>query len=173
MWAYFWLGVIAYAVAWTWGGRVERFAAAVMLVQCVITTMNFILTQETGSYLSGKIINWIFLLIMGWLCFRSDRWWPLLLTATMALKAFADLVGLFNPGISDSGLASAKIGVGYLIDLTLMLSVVERWLAGEEPVGRAAWARADAATAARRNWKKGARRPAAMPPHEPAQVSLT
>lgn len=173
MWASFWLGVVAYAVAWTWGGRVERFAAGVMLVQCVIMTMNFILTWEIGGfYLTGKIANWIVLLIMGWLCLRSDRWWPLLMTATVALKAFADLVGLFDPGISDFGVASAKIGIGYLIDLTLLLSVCERRLAGEEPAGRAAWARAAAATVSRRS-RKEARRRTVVSPHERARVWAT
>ncbi len=171
MWASFWLGVVAYAVAWTWGGRVERFAAAVLLVQCVIMTINFILTWESGGvYLTGKIANVVVLLITGWLCIRSDRWWLLLMTATTGLKTLADLVGVLDPGLSDFALASAKIGLGYVIDLTLMLSVVERWLAGEAPAGRTAWARADIATAARRNrrpHRRSRRVPASSGNNEP------
>lgn len=174
MWVSFWLGVMAYAVAWIWGGRVERFAAAVMLVQCVIMTLNFILTWENGNvYLTGRIMNAVALLILGWLCFRSDRWWPLLMTATMGLKALLDVVGLLDPDISDFGVASAKIGLGYLIDLTLMLSVIERWLAGEAPVGRTAWVHADIATAARQNWKTQARQRAPMSRRESRTAWIT
>lgn len=170
----FWLGVVAYAVAWTWGGRLERFAAVVMFVHFVVLTMNFFLTWEIGVvYLTGRIANYVLLLIFGWLCFRSDRWWPFLMTTAIGLTVAVDVAGLLSSAISSWGAASARIGIGYLADLTLMLSVFERWLTGEPPAGRAAWARADMATTARRNRKKQARPWAAARLGRPAKGSIT
>ncbi len=37
----FWLGVAIYATAWVRGGHVERFAAMVWIVQCLVLVMNF------------------------------------------------------------------------------------------------------------------------------------
>lgn len=155
----YWFGMVAYAVAWTWGGRVERFGAAVLIVHCTIVTMNSFLTWEIGGvYLTGRIANYVRLLIFGWLCFRSDRWWPFLMTATIGLMCVVDVVGLLHPAISEWGAASARIGLGYLVDLTLILGVCERVLAGETPAGRAAWARSHIQTAARRRRSRRVRR---------------
>lgn len=158
MWAGFWLGAVTYPVAWFWGGRLERFGAALMIIYSVILIMNFILTWEIGGvYLTGRIANCVRLLIFGWVCFRSNRWWPFLMTAAMGLMVVVDVVGLLDPAVSPRDAASARIGLGYLVDLALLLGVGERMLAGEAPASRAAWARADIATAARRNRKKAGR----------------
>jgi len=168
MWAGFWLGMVVYPAAWFLGGHVERFAAAVLIALCA----NFFLPWDLGDlYLPGRIANWVCLLIFLWLSVRSDRWWPLLMAANLALQALADVVGFLDPGISDYGVASAKIGLGYLVDLTLMFGVLERWLAGEAPAGQTAWARAHRATLARRRRKPDARHRAAAPLGEPASAS--
>lgn len=169
MWAGFWLGVVVYPVAWIWGGRVERFATMMLVVQCLVMGTNHVFDWSIGgTYTTGKVVDFVCLLIFCRLCFRSDRWWPLLMAAGLALKALADVVGWLDPGVSDFGVASAKIGLGYLIDLTLLLGVLERWLAGEEPAGQAAWARAHGATLARRNRKPKVRRRTATPLGKPA-----
>jgi hypothetical protein len=170
----FWLGMVAYPVAWLCGGHAERFAAAVMLAVCVIITLNFFLPLDVGDrHLPGRIADCVRLLIFGWLCFRSDRWWPFLTTATLGLMVVADVVGWLGPGVSQWGVSSAKIGLGYLADLSLLLGVWEHRLAGEEPAGRAAWARASMATIARRDRKKPDRRSSAPPPHEPSKAWIT
>lgn len=164
------LGMTAYAVAWFWGGRTERFAAAVMLLYFAVQISSIVHGWESaGNYLPRRIVDYVRVLIFGWLCFRSDRWWPFLMAAPLGLSALVDVVVVFEPGISRNGAISAKIGLAYLFDLTLLLSFCERWLAGEPPAGRAAWARADAATAARRNRTKPARRPEAAPSRELAK----
>lgn len=166
-----WLGVAIYAAAWFRGGHVERFAAAVMLVVCVLITLNFLRTVDgTHNYLPGRIADYGRLLLFGWLCLRSDRWWPFLMTAAFGLIAVVDVVGWLDPAISQWGVASAKLGLGYLADLSLLLGVWERRLAGEEPAGRAAWARADTATSARQNGSGQARRSVAGRSGEPAEV---
>lgn len=118
--------------------------------------MNLVLTWDIGgNYLTGRVANAARILIFGWICFRSNRWWPFVATSAFLLMAMADVVGLLDSAVSARDAVSARIGLGYIVDMTLILSVGERMLAGEPPAGRAAWARANAATAARRNRKNG------------------
>lgn len=149
------LGMAAYAVAWFRGGRTERFAAAVMLLHFAVAAMSVIyMWEQNGIDLPRKIDDYVRLLIFVWLCFRSNRWWPILMTTGLVLMVLVDVVVLLDPAISRMGAVSAQVGLGYLVDLTLLFSVCERKLAGEAPAGRAAWARANIATAARRRRKK-------------------
>jgi hypothetical protein len=153
------LGMAAYAVAWFWGGRTERFAAAVMLLCFSVQIISAVYGWD--DYPLRRIAEYVRVLIFGWLCLRSTRWWLFLVSAALGLSALVDVVVVFNPDISPNGAISAKIGLAYLFDLTLLLSFCERWLAGEPPASRAAWARADLATAARRNRKRAERHPKA------------
>ncbi|WP_332678680.1 hypothetical protein [Brevundimonas sp.] len=163
----------AYVVAWLWGGRTERFVAATMLLHFAISVTSIAYEwPEAGLHLPRQIADYVRLLIFGWLCFRSNRWWPFLMAVGLGLSALVDVVVVFDPGISPNGAVSAKIGLAYLFDLTLLLSVCERWLAGEPPAGRAAWARADIATAARRNRRKPAPCPEATPGDDTAKAAI-
>ncbi|HYC98637.1 hypothetical protein [Brevundimonas sp.] len=143
------LGLVAYAVAWVWGGRPERLAAAVLLFACLFWGATYRWGAD-GFYLhmAGDCVR---LLIFGWLCIRLDRWWPFGITAALALMVFMYFARLLDSTVTQYAVASAHVGLGYLIDLTLLLSVFERGLAGEPPAGAAAWARADWLTATRRN----------------------
>lgn len=162
----------AYAVAWFWGGRTERFAAAVMLMHFAVQVMSIYGLEVAGIYLLRQIGDYVRVLIFGWLCFRSNRWWPFLMAAACGLLGLVDVVAALDPDISHNGAVSAKIGLGYLGSLTLMLSVVERILAGELPAAREAWARANAATATRRNRKNGrVMGPPASPPRLTSPLS--
>ena len=144
-----WFGMGAYAVAWTWGGRPERFAAGVLLFYCLLSSMTH--TWEVGGFhVASFLENCIRLLIFGWLCLRSDRWWPFVLTGAIALGVLVDVLALLDPALSEIEAMSAQVGLGYLIDLTLLLSPLERRLAGDAPAGPAAWASAHVATARRK-----------------------
>jgi hypothetical protein len=154
------LGMAAYPVAWFWGGRPERFAAAVMLLHFAVAAMSYAYQWEFhGLHLPRIIDDYVRLLIFGWFCLRANRWWPFLMTAAMALAAMVDVVAFLDPSVSRWDAATAKIGLGYVLDLTLLLSVFERMVAGEPPAVRAAWVRADMATAARRNRRSRRSRP--------------
>ncbi|MDI6625834.1 MAG: hypothetical protein QME55_13975, partial [Brevundimonas sp.] len=134
-------GMLAYAVAWTWGGRTERLGAVVLLLFCMISTITF--RWETGGiYLTAIVEDCLRLLIFGWLSFRVDRWWPLVITAALTLMVLLYAAQLLDPAVTQLAVASANIGLGFIIDLTLLLSVWERWLAGEPAAGPAAWAKA-------------------------------
>ena len=139
-----------YAIAWTRGGRVERFAAGVLLMDFLATSITFHWNVD-GVHLACLAQDNVRLLIFGWLCFRSNRWWPFVLTTAQALMIFMHGARLLDPAVSHMALASSHVGFLYLADVSLLLGVCERWLAGEPPAGPAAWAKAARATAARRD----------------------
>jgi hypothetical protein len=151
-----WFGLAAYAVAWIWGGRAERFGAGFMIALCMLS---FITHKWTiGGLHPGVFIENCFrFLVFGWLCLRSDRWWPFVMTVAVALCVLVHAMAWLDPALSETEAFSAQVGLGYLIDLTLLLSVFERRLAEEAPGGRAAWAAADTATKARRERKEAVR----------------
>lgn len=154
------VGLAVYVVAWFRGGRPERIGAGALLVTFVVSCI--ILDWEIGGFFwAAMVLDCVRLLIFGWLAFRSNRWWPLVVTAALGLMVLAHSIRLLDPGLSQLALASAAVGLGYVIDLALLLGVWERRLAGETPARPAAWANADRVTARRRL------RPAS-PPGQPA-----
>ena len=66
-------------------GRPERFGAGALLIDFLISSLTYD-WQVGGFFLAGLIENCVLLLVFGWLCFRSDRWWLLVVTAAMALE---------------------------------------------------------------------------------------
>lgn len=141
-------GLAVYVVAWFRGGRPERIGAGVLLV--TFLTSYLIMDWEIGGFFWASMVqDCVRLLIFGWLCFRSDRWWPLVVTAAYGLAVLAHSLRLVDPGFSQVALASSYIGLGYVIDLALLLGVLERRLAGEAPAAPAAWAKAARAKATR------------------------
>jgi len=162
-----WLGLIVYPIVWIRGGRPERLGAGVLLFGYALSSLTFE-WKVGGFHLAAMIEDCLLLLVFGWLCMRSDRWWPLVTTASMGLIVLTHVVKLLDPGFSQYAAVSARIGLGYLIDLALLLGVWERRLAGEPPAGPAAWADAARATTARRNRK--ARRTQADPAHAAGDV---
>lgn len=151
-----WLGFVAYAVGWRWGGRAERLAAAVLLLHCLAASITFKWVID-GFHSPRMIVDCVRVLIFIWLCFRFDRWWLFVPAAAEVLMIGLHAATLLNPALYMAA-ASADVGLGYLIDLSLIFSVGERWLAGEPPARHAAWARADISTAARRRTKAVRRR---------------
>ena len=142
-------GLVAYAAAWLRGGRPERFGAAVLLIVCMISSIIF--TWRIGGFhLPALLLDVGRLLVFGWLCLWSDRWWPFVATASIGLMVVVQGARLVDPSISQYAVASADVGLGFLLDLALLLGPWERRLAGEPPAGPAAWAKAERASAARR-----------------------
>lgn len=151
-------GLPVYAAAWVLGGRTERLGAAVLLIACM-TGAIIVRWQIVGLHLPMLAMDTLRLIIFGWLCLMSGRWWPFVATAAMALTVLVQGARVFDPTITQYAVASAAVGLGYLIDLALLLGVFERWLAGEPPAGPAAWAKAIRATAARRSREDKTRSP--------------
>ena len=135
-------GFLVYAVAWFGGGRPERFAAGVLVL------ISLLASQANAWYVGGfypgfMVLDGASVLIFGWLSLRSDRWWPMVATAGFGLIVLGHLIRQIEPAaLSHYAMVSAKIGLTYVTDLAVLLGVWERWLAGEPPAGRAAWAAA-------------------------------
>lgn len=127
------LGMLAYTVAWLRGGHPERFAAAVFLYGNLISSITF--RWKIGGYHVASVIQEVVLmLIFVALALRSRRWWPFMTAATLVLVVLVNLVPLMNPALSGRPVASAQVGLWFLIDLTVLIGVFERWLTGERAV---------------------------------------
>ncbi|HYD28289.1 hypothetical protein [Brevundimonas sp.] len=143
------LGYFAYAVAWVRGGPPERLGAGVLLLACLVA--NHANGWEVGDLYPGFIImDSAIFLVFGWLNFRSDRWWTAVAAGAAGLIVLGHVIRLLDRSFAHGAMVSAKIGLAYVVDLALLAGVGERWLAGEQPAGRAAWAAANRMTAARR-----------------------
>ena len=78
----------------------------------------------------------------GWLALSRNRWWPLAMTAVLALTVLVHVSIFMVPSLGEYAEVSARIGLGILMALVLLAGVGERWLAGEKPVsGAAVWRR--------------------------------
>ncbi len=141
-----WFSLMVYAIAWFRGGRPERFGAAVLILDGLLSIVLF-RWGVSGVYPNAMIKESLWLLLIGGLAFRSDRWWPIVMTAAICLIILTYGLRLMDPSLSLYAAMSAHVGLDYLIDLTLLFGVLERWLAGEQPGGRAAWAAAERAAA--------------------------
>ena len=145
-----WFGLMVYAIAWFRGGRPERFGAAVLILDCLVSAVlhRWYISHLYPNLLVGKAVC---LLVIGWLAFRSDRWWPIVMASALCLVVLIYVLRFLDPDFSQYAAVSAHIGLDYLIDLTLLFGLLERRLAGEPPAGPAAWAKAARLTAWRRN----------------------
>lgn len=157
-----WFGMAAYAIAWFQGGRPERIAAGVLLCCCMLSSIVYD-WRIGGVHLADMALDFGRFLILGWLCLRSNRWWLFLTTTALGLMMVTHALGVLVPTASAIALVSAQVGLGYLVDLSLMFSVFERRLAGDAPGGPAAWVAADTATKARRKRRNVARLTGAFP----------
>ena len=144
-----WFALSVYTIAFFQGGRPERFGAAVLILDGLVSlVLDRWGVSNIYPALMAKELFW--LLLVGGLAFRSDRWWPFVMTAALCLIILVYGLRLIDPSLSLYAAMSAHIGLDYLVDLALLFGVWERWLAGEAPARRAAWAAAERATAARR-----------------------
>ena len=154
-----------YTIAWARGGRPERFAAGVLIVDFMVTSLTFSWTID-GVHLPALLQDCVRLLIFVWLCFQSNRWWPFVVATANGQMIFVHVAQLLNPAVTQYAVASAHVGLLYLIDLTLLFGVLERWLAGEPPASPAAWRKAARRAGSQRD-------PGARPPDQPAGTCTT
>lgn len=161
-----WFALMVYAIAWVRGGRPERFGAAVLILDALMSSVLFRL-GVSDVYPNAMVKESVWLLLIGVLAFRSDRWWPFVMTAALCLVVLIYSLRLIDPTLSHFAAVSAHVGLDYLIDLTLLLGVFERWLAGERPAGPAAWLKAEGITAARRRDRRSTVSPFPPPPSVP------
>jgi hypothetical protein len=139
--AYYLLCLIAVVVGWLKGGHVERLGAAVILI---VFAASFPLhpLRMWNVHVGDAAMDVAVMLFFGWLALRSERWWPLAMTAIMALTVMVHISIFLVPGLGEYAEMSARIGLGTLMALALLAGVGARWLAGEPAVSvTAVWRR--------------------------------
>lgn len=133
---------MAVVVCWLRGGHPERFGLAVLIVDHLATTAFPQYGRVGDAYLSDLARDVVVALAFGWLALRADRWWPIAVTAGVALSAVVHLMGMVIPDLSRYAVLSALLGVWMVVYTIMLASVAERWLAGERAVsGAAVWRR--------------------------------
>lgn len=133
------LAFVAMTVGWLWGGHVERFGAAVLLLSWL--AFGPIMWRIGDVYVDSAIEDTLLLLIFGGLAFRSNRWWPFVAASALALTVLVHIFTIMTD-ISWAAAVSARVGFGLVTYTALLAGVAERWLAGERSVsGREPWRR--------------------------------
>lgn len=135
------LAASAYAFAWLKGGHPERFGAALLIIDYLITKM--VSDWRVGDVHIGiAVLALALLAAFGWLALRSVRWWPLVVTATLLLILVVQALPAVTARLSHNDIAAANNGLLALVHLALIAGVGERWLAGERAVSETAvWRR--------------------------------
>ncbi|MBA4803537.1 MAG: hypothetical protein H2038_02665 [Brevundimonas sp.] len=136
--------LIAVALAWVKGGHPERRGAVILLT---VFGLSLIVHpwRLWNVHLGDAALDGAITLIFGWMAVTGNRWWPLAMTAVMALTLLIHFAAFAAPSMSHSADISARIGLGILTALALLAGVGERWLAGEPAVSSGArWRRSKA-----------------------------
>ena len=128
------LAWLSFVIGWWRGGRTERFAVAVLFCDYAFTRLT---TGMAGAHQMVAVAELVVTLIFVWMAFTSDRWWTLVTSAALALCALVFVLEWANPGLSLSAAISAQSGLWFLVYLSLLAGVAERWLAGEKAAGDA------------------------------------
>jgi hypothetical protein len=148
--AYYLITLIAVAVAWLKGGHPERLGATVILI---LFAASFVLhpIRMWNVHLGDAAMDLTMMLIFAWMALTRNRWWPLAMTAVMALTVMVHVAMFLVPTLTEYADISARVGLGILMSLTLLIGTGERWLSGERAVsGTARW-RATSRSPAPRN----------------------
>lgn len=129
------LAQLSITVGWLRGGHPERFGAAVLLLDYLAGNLGNH-WQIRDPYMYSITQDLVVMVIFGWLALRADRWWPIAVTASLALTILVRIMGMSNPDMSRFAMLSAVLGFWLFLYTVVLAGVVERWLAGEAPVSR-------------------------------------
>lgn len=124
---------IAFAIAWGKGGRPERLATAVLVVDYV-QSATISRLPVPHAHAIATALEGVPTIIFLWLAFTCDRWWLLVAAASLVLINLTGLLGFVHPDVSLYGAASAKLALWALVHLAMIGGAVERWAAGEGPL---------------------------------------
>ena len=127
------LGILAIGCGWLRGGHPERFGALVLFLDILVTRVGDDLNLRLVAPLPATQ-DFIVMLIFAWLAFRTDRWWPIVVTGLLALCVLVRALGILHPDMSTYAMLSAILGLWILLYAVVLAGVVERWLAGERAV---------------------------------------
>jgi hypothetical protein len=127
------LALLSISIGWLKGGHPERFGALVLLLDYLASRLGDAWNiREVGSIAVTQ--DFVVMLAFGWLALRTDRWWPIAVTASLALCVLVRAIEIVNPELSRFAVLSAILGLWILLYIVVLGGVAERWLAGERAV---------------------------------------
>ena len=141
---YLLLSLSVFAWAWLRGGHTERAGVAILVLAFLASFMMQPITL--GQFrLGDAIVDLAVFISMVWLALRRDRWWTLAAAAFGGLILIAHALMFLTPNLQEAHIrmdVASRWGIGVLMILCLGAGVVERWMAGEQPVSlQARWRR--------------------------------
>ncbi len=131
---------------WLKGGHPERLAAGLMALVFPVSYLTHPL--RIGNVMVGDAgLDLAITLFFAWLALTRERWWPLFMTGVMVLTMLVHASMFLMPHLEAYSDLSARVGLGILSALTLLVGAFERWLAGEAPAATSRdWTRRQRAT---------------------------
>lgn len=137
--------MLVFALAWLKGGHTERFGATVLIIAWIVSSAPPVMIGRLHA--DHAVEDALLMVIFGWMALKGDRWWPLAMTVTMVLTVLVHVSMVVAPGLDHRADIAARLGLGVLTSLSLLIGVFERWLAGEPPVSESArWRRVSSAS---------------------------
>lgn len=131
---------MVFALAWLKGGHSERFGATVLMIAWIVSSAPPVMIGRLQA--DHAIEDALLMVLFGWMALKSDRWWPLAMTVTLVLTVLVHVAIVLVPDLDHRADIAARMGLGVLTFLSLLVGVFERWLAGERPVSEGArWRR--------------------------------
>lgn len=142
---YYAFSVLVFALAWLKGGHTERFGATLLIIAWVVSSAPPVMIGRLHA--DHAIEDALLMGLFGWMAMKGDRWWPLAMTVTLMLTVLVHVAMVLVPDLDHRADIAARLGLGVLTFLSLLLGVLERWLAGERPVSESArWLRVSSAS---------------------------
>lgn len=138
------LGVFAWA--WMQGGHTERSGVA-LFVFAFLASFMLQAVSLRGFRLGDALVDLALFGALVWLALRRDRWWTLVAAAFGGLTMVAHAMMFVTPDLGQAHIrmdVASRWGIGVVMILCLGAGVVERWMAGEQPVSAGArWRRSE------------------------------
>ncbi|MFN3669961.1 MAG: hypothetical protein ACK4VY_11670 [Brevundimonas sp.] len=131
--------VVVFATAWLQGGHPERFGVMANLVGWTLSVLASALTIE-GLPVGLALVDIALAGVFVRMAVKGDRWWPFAAAAFMILTVLVYVARVVTPELDDRADYAARLGLFICVVGTLLIGVVERWLAGERPISaHAVW----------------------------------
>lgn len=141
---YLLLSLSVFAWGWMRGGHTERTGVAIYVMGFFVSFLTQAVTLNNFR-LGDALVDVAMFGALVWLALRRDRWWTLAAAAFAGLTLIAHALMFLTPELTEAHIrmdVASRWGIGVLMVLCLAAGVVERWMAGEQPVSAAArWRR--------------------------------
>lgn len=124
---------LVFATAWLKGGHPERFGVTANVACWLVSVFASALTIG-GVAVGVALVDVALTAVFVGMALRGERWWPFAAAAFMILTLLVYVAVIVTPELDRRADYAARLGLYLCVVATLLIGVVERWLAGEPPV---------------------------------------